>query len=95
MATETKTKANADVGAGVDADAGGNGNAAPTTSRRATAGLEFKEIKRRWVASFEREYLHALMGRHRGNVSQAAREAGLTRYHLRELLRRHRVLGEA
>lgn len=49
----------------------------------------FKDAKREVLQSFEVRYLRALMARHKGNISQAARAAGLTRYHLRELLKRH------
>ena len=31
----------------------------------------------------------ALLKRHEGNITRSAQEAGLTRYHLRELLTRH------
>ncbi len=49
----------------------------------------FVSAKQRAVDRFEREYLEALMRRTRGNISQAAREAGLARHYLRELLRKH------
>ena len=51
--------------------------------------LGFKEAKQEAVDRFEASYLRALMTRHEGNISQASRAAGLTRYHLRELLKRH------
>jgi hypothetical protein len=31
--------------------------------------------------------------RNDGNITRSAQEAGLTRYHLRELLKRHRLKG--
>ncbi|HMJ11333.1 MAG TPA: sigma-54 dependent transcriptional regulator, partial [Polyangiaceae bacterium] len=49
----------------------------------------FVSAKQRAVDRFEREYLDTLMRRTRGNISQAAREAGLARHYLRELLRKH------
>jgi transcriptional regulator with GAF, ATPase, and Fis domain len=52
-------------------------------------GLDFKEAKQRVVDSFELSYLKALLERHEGNITRSAQEAGLTRYHLRELLKRH------
>ncbi len=52
-------------------------------------GLDFKEAKQRIVDSFELQYLKALLERHDGNITRSAQEAGLTRYHLRELLKRH------
>ena len=38
---------------------------------------------------FEREYIEALLKRHKGNLSAAARAAEIDRKHLRELLRKH------
>ena len=52
-------------------------------------GLEFKEAKQRVVDAFEAAYLADLLKRHAGNISGSAREAGITRFHLRELLKRH------
>jgi len=49
----------------------------------------FKEAKQRMVDQFEVEYLRALMRRNGGNISQGARASGLTRFHLRELLKKH------
>ena len=43
----------------------------------------------RVVDAFETAYLGALLKRHEGNITRSAQEAGLTRYHLRELLKRH------
>jgi transcriptional regulator with GAF, ATPase, and Fis domain len=57
-----------------------------------TPGLEFKEAKQRVVDAFERAYLEDLLKRHTGNITRAAQEAGLTRYHLRELLKRHNLV---
>jgi DNA-binding NtrC family response regulator len=54
-----------------------------------TPGLDFKEAKQRVVDAFESAYLRALLQRHDGNITRSAQEAGLTRYHLRELLKRH------
>ena len=52
-------------------------------------GLDFKEAKQRVVDAFELAYLKQLLERHDGNITRSAQEAGLTRYHLRELLKRH------
>jgi DNA-binding NtrC family response regulator len=54
-------------------------------------GLDFKEAKQRVVDAFEAAYLKALLARHDGNITRSAQEAGLTRYHLRELLKRHNL----
>ena len=50
--------------------------------------LEFKDAKQALLDEFEGIYLARLMDRHSGNISQASRAAGLTRYHLRELLKK-------
>jgi DNA-binding NtrC family response regulator len=56
-------------------------------------GLDFKEAKQRVVDAFESAYLKSLLDRHEGNITRSAQEAGLTRYHLRELLKRHGLTG--
>jgi len=57
------------------------------------AGLGFKGAKQTVVDAFEIAYLTALMERNDGNITRSAQEAGLTRYHLRELLKRHGLKG--
>jgi DNA-binding NtrC family response regulator len=52
------------------------------------APLPYKDAKEQLLASFEREYVEALLARHAGNVSRAAAAAGLSRKHLYELMRR-------
>ncbi len=59
--------------------------------------LPFKEAKQRLVDGFERAYLSRLMEATGGNLSRAAARAGITRYYLRELLKRlglHKARGE-
>jgi DNA-binding NtrC family response regulator len=51
--------------------------------------LPFKEAKAQVVDTFERAYIDALLKRHEGNLSAAARAAEIDRKHLRELLRKH------
>ena len=51
--------------------------------------VPFKEAKRRLVASFERPYLEQLLAAQHGNVSAAARQAGLDRVHLIKLLQQY------
>jgi len=60
-----------------------SGNAAPDLT------LPFKEAKAQVVDAFERAYIEALLKRHEGNLSAAARAAEIDRKHLRELLRKH------
>jgi len=54
----------------------------------------YTSLKKRWSLSFEREYLAAMLARHGGNVSAAAREAHLDRSNFLRLLRRHRMTAQ-
>jgi DNA-binding NtrC family response regulator len=66
------------------------GRETPAPARAEVAyDLPFKEAKSRVVDDFERDYLRALLVKHRGNLSAASRAAELDRKHLRELLRKH------
>ncbi len=49
----------------------------------------FKACKDDLVRAFEREYLTRLLGRTKGNIARAAREAGLDRKHLYSLLHKY------
>jgi DNA-binding NtrC family response regulator len=49
----------------------------------------FKACKEELVRAFEREYLTRLLGRTKGNIARAAREAELDRKHLYSLLHKH------
>ena len=51
----------------------------------------FKNAKAQVLERFEREYLLNLLRTHGGNLTRAARQAGLVRHHLRELCRRHGI----
>lgn len=54
------------------------------------AGTEaFKDAKERWVDRFERRYLERCLQDADGNLSRAARAAGLDRKYLRRLLQKH------
>jgi DNA-binding NtrC family response regulator len=51
--------------------------------------VPFKEAKRRLIERFERPYLEQLLAEAGGNVSAAARKAGLDRVHLLKLLQQY------
>jgi two-component system response regulator HydG len=52
---------------------------------------QITEAKRQASAQFERAYLHEVMTRAKGSVSEAARLAGLDRTNFRRLLQRHAI----
>lgn len=54
-------------------------------------GITFRQQKADVIRRFERDYLSALLARHHGNISHAAREAGKNRRALFELLRKHHL----
>jgi DNA-binding NtrC family response regulator len=60
-------------------------------SPSALLGMPYKQAKDEMLARFTREYLEALLGRHGGNVSAAAREARIDRNWIVALARRHGV----
>jgi DNA-binding NtrC family response regulator len=48
-------------------------------------------LKKKWSDVFEREYLCGLLDKHTGNVTAAAKEAGVDRSNFLRLLRRHQI----
>jgi len=85
---------------GVDVDSAPSSarpqNVAPTTVGPATlagAAIDlarpFIEAREELLAHFEKGYLEAQLSRHGGNISRAARAAGLDRMHFKRLLARH------
>ena len=65
---------------------------APTTAAPLNLDQTFKVAKEAWLGAFERDYLAALLARHAGNLSQAAREAEVDRKHFRRLARKYNLL---
>lgn len=57
--------------------------------------FSFKETKRRWVDEFEKEYLKDLLKRTDGNITRAAKEAGLNRKTIYRLLKKHNFRKQA
>ncbi len=51
----------------------------------------FKEAKERWVSSFERDYIVALLKKNSGNISHAAREADIDRKYFRKLMKKYEI----
>jgi len=54
----------------------------------------FKQAKERLIEGFEHDYLKSLLERCEGNISRAAREAGIARLHLRTLLKKYKLHGD-
>jgi transcriptional regulator with GAF, ATPase, and Fis domain len=51
----------------------------------------FKDAKEVWNSQFEKAYLTEIIARHKGNITRAAKDAGLDRKHLRRLLKKHNL----
>ena len=62
-----------------------------TPGPSAATGLPLKEAKARWLTDLEAGYLGALLKRHDGNVSQAARAAGIDRKTFHRLINKYGV----
>lgn len=54
--------------------------------------LPYKEAKEAALSVFEKTYLKAALSRNGANLSRTARDVGLTRHHLRKLLKEHRLI---
>lgn len=55
------------------------------------ADLPYKQARAQMIEAFEREYVRGLLARHEGNVSKAARAAGIDRVYLHRLLRKYQL----
>ena len=80
--------AGATAGSGDRASAPGGGDV-----DGALLSLPYHEAKDEWVERFERAYLTALLERCDGNVSKAAREAGVDRRHVQRMMGRFGMKG--
>lgn len=65
--------------------------AAAVASRQASSRESFREAKGRIIQRFERAYIHAALGRHRGNIAMAARAAQKHRRAFWALMRKHDI----
>jgi DNA-binding NtrC family response regulator len=61
------------------------------SSPQPAAGTCYRHLRASVVASFERSYLEDLLRRHRGNLTQASREAGQDRRAFSRLVRKHAI----
>src|SRR5262249_46354644 len=69
----------------------GGGPAGARTPGGVALNVPFKEAKGKVVEAFERDYLVDLIRRTKGNISAAAREAGIDRNHLTKLLQKYGI----
>lgn len=53
--------------------------------------LSFAEAKKEWISQFEKKYLTDILAKHSGNVSRAAREAGIDRRSIYRLLAKYGI----
>ena len=59
----------------------------------AATDLPLKAAKERWMQVLERSYLRDLLARHDGNVSSAAKAAGIDRKTFHRLINKYGVRG--
>jgi DNA-binding NtrC family response regulator len=72
-----------------DAPRAGPGELAGEVSTEVDLSRPYIEAREELLARFEKAYLEAMLARHGGNISRAARAAGLDRMHFKRLLGRH------
>jgi DNA-binding NtrC family response regulator len=71
------------------------GTAAPTVDAHLAGATELglKDAKDRWMAVLEASYLRELLDRHQGNISAAAKAAGIDRKTFHRLVNKHQIRG--
>ena len=57
------------------------------------ASLPFRQAKEHLIAAWERDYITSLLSRSGGNVTSAARQAGMDRVYLHRLMKKHGMGG--
>ncbi len=67
------------------------GNTTACPAENALTHLPYKEAKEKILVRFNREYLCGLLAENRGNVSRAARQCGLERQALQQIMRRYDI----
>lgn len=63
----------------------------PSPAHADVLDLPFKEAKGILVEAFERDYLEQLLVKHKGNISQAANEAGIDRNYIHRLVKKYGI----
>jgi transcriptional regulator with PAS, ATPase and Fis domain len=67
----------------------GSGGPEPRQSERFNSERPFKIVKQELIQDFEMTYITDLLERHKGNISQAAKQAGIERAYLQRLVRKY------
>jgi len=65
-----------------------SGGTSASASNVVGADLPYKEARGQMIEAFEREYVRGLLARHDGNISKAARVAGIDRVYLHRLIKK-------
>jgi transcriptional regulator of acetoin/glycerol metabolism len=73
----------------------GDGEVQTTSSSDSARGSSYTLMKKKWIETFEVDYLQQLLNHHSGNVSAAARAARLDRSNFLRLLRKYGLKAEA
>jgi DNA-binding NtrC family response regulator len=76
-------------GGGAPLTAGAPGDDSIDAARAASQGLPLKDAKEQWMGVLEASYLRGLLARHAGNVSAAAKDAGIDRKTFHRLINKH------
>ena len=67
--------------------------ATPGSALGASTDLPLKDAKERWLQVLEASYLRDLLDRHDGNISAAAKAAGIDRKTFHRLVNKYRIRG--
>lgn len=81
--------------AGMTVHSGSHPVASASNDEPAFLSMTFREAKDAAVGSFERRYVEHILTQNNGNVSGAARAAGLDRSNFRRILQKHSITPEA
>ncbi len=79
------------VVAGAPVTAAGGDAGALELARMAGRGLPLKDAKEHWMGVLEASYLRELLARHEGNISAAAKAAGIDRKTFHRLINKYRL----
>ena len=64
-------------------------------AQHAEEKMNYTRLKKQWTDQFEQDYIQKLLHKNQGNVTAAAKEAGLDRSNFLRLLRRHSIQAQS